>query len=124
MCDEQTRAEALEALQGTTFFPYWLDAPQRPIGAQGKARRVTVAVTEAFHDLEPADVAGRDRGLEHVADGDFPGVGFDHLGGGAGRFGRTRGRGEVRGAGSSTSSASVTISGAASSGAVWFCCSC
>ncbi|MBY6211399.1 FAD-binding oxidoreductase [Microbulbifer agarilyticus] len=30
MCDEQARADALEALQGTTFFPYWLDAPQRP----------------------------------------------------------------------------------------------
>ncbi|WP_069946549.1 NAD(P)/FAD-dependent oxidoreductase [Microbulbifer aggregans] len=30
MCDEQTRTDALEALAGTTFFPYWLDAPQRP----------------------------------------------------------------------------------------------
>ena len=30
MCDPQTRADALEALQKTTFFPYWLDAPQRP----------------------------------------------------------------------------------------------
>ncbi|WGL15319.1 FAD-dependent oxidoreductase [Microbulbifer bruguierae] len=30
MCDEQTRVDALEALQKTTFFPYWLDIPQRP----------------------------------------------------------------------------------------------
>ncbi|MFI2811056.1 MULTISPECIES: FAD-binding oxidoreductase [Microbulbifer] len=30
MTDEQTRADALAALQHTTFFPYWLDNSQRP----------------------------------------------------------------------------------------------
>ena len=30
MCDEQTRADALAALKDTTFFSYWLDAPERP----------------------------------------------------------------------------------------------
>ncbi|KUJ83069.1 FAD-dependent oxidoreductase [Microbulbifer flavimaris] len=30
MCDEQTRADALQALRDTSFFPYWLDAPERP----------------------------------------------------------------------------------------------
>ncbi|MFC6978668.1 NAD(P)/FAD-dependent oxidoreductase [Microbulbifer taiwanensis] len=30
MCDQQTQAQALEALRDTTFFPYWLDSPQRP----------------------------------------------------------------------------------------------
>ncbi|GAA5524597.1 gamma-glutamylputrescine oxidoreductase [Microbulbifer aestuariivivens] len=29
-CDEQIRVDAMQALRNTTFFPFWLDNPQRP----------------------------------------------------------------------------------------------
>ncbi|SDZ93022.1 NAD(P)/FAD-dependent oxidoreductase [Microbulbifer marinus] len=40
MCEEQIRAQALEALEDTTFFPYWLDSSERPAEEPALARDV------------------------------------------------------------------------------------